>query len=266
MTSTIEAIKAKVDIADEISLIVALQRAGKSLKGTCPFHNERTPSFYVFRETQTWHCFGCNEGGDIFSFVQKQQSLDFREVLLYLAEKAGVSVEEQSERTEEDREIGVARQRLLKLNEEALLWFHQMLLRSKDATQARAYVQERGISTDTVVEFSLGFASEQWDDLSRYLLDRGYTEHELVSGGLARWRESEDQEGMRNGIYDYFRQRVIFPIRDMRGRVIGFGGRALGDGKPKYLSFHRLYFLRKIQCSMPLIWRKMQSNKLGRWL
>ncbi|HEY4033425.1 MAG TPA: DNA primase [Ktedonobacteraceae bacterium] len=236
MTSTIEAIKAKVDIADEISLVVALQRAGKSLKGTCPFHNERTPSFYVFRETQTWHCFGCNEGGDIFSFVQKQQSLDFREVLLYLAEKAGVSVEEHSERTEEDREIGVARQRLLKLNEEALLWFHQMLLRSKDATQARAYVQERGISTDTVVEFSLGYASEQWDDLSRYLLDRGYTEHELVSGGLARWRESEDQEGMRNGIYDYFRQRVIFPIRDMRGRVIGFGGRALGDGKPKYLN------------------------------
>jgi len=236
MTSTIEAIKAKVDIADEISLVVALQRAGKSLKGTCPFHNERTPSFYVFRETQTWHCFGCNEGGDIFSFVQKQQSLDFREVLLYLAEKAGVSVEEQSERTEEDREVGVARQRLLKLNEEALLWFHQMLLRSKDATQARAYVQERGISTDTVVEFGLGYASEQWDDLSRYLLDRGYTEHELVSGGLARWHESEDQPGMRNGIYNYFRQRVIFPIRDMRGRVIGFGGRALGDGKPKYLN------------------------------
>lgn len=233
MTSTIEAIKAKVDIADEISLVVGLQRAGKSLKGTCPFHNERTPSFYVFRETQTWHCFGCNEGGDIFSFVQKQQGLDFHETLLYLAEKAGVSVEERGERTEEDREIGVARQRLLKLNEQALLWFHQMLLRSKDATQARVYVQERGISTDTVVAFGLGYASEQWDDLSRYLLDCGYTEHELVSGGLARWRESEDQSG---GIYDYFRQRVIFPIRDMRGRVIGFGGRALGDGKPKYLN------------------------------
>jgi DNA primase len=99
MTSIIEAIKAKVDIADEINLVVALQRAGKSLKGACPFHNERTPSFYVFRETQTWHCFGCNEGGDIFSFVQKQQSLDFREALLYLAEKAGVPVEEFGERT-----------------------------------------------------------------------------------------------------------------------------------------------------------------------
>ncbi len=236
MTSAIESIKAKVDIADEIGLAVALQRAGKSLKGLCPFHNERTSSFYVFRETQTWHCFGCNEGGDIFSFVQKHQSLDFREALLYLAEKAGVSVEEHGERTEEDREISVARERLLKLNEEALLWFHQMLLRSKDATQARAYVQERGISTDTVVAFGLGCASEQWDGLSLYLLGRGYTEHELVSGGLARWRESESQERMRNGIYDYFRQRLIFPIRDIRGRVIGFGGRALGDGKPKYLN------------------------------
>src|SRR5436853_7940207 len=118
MTSIIEAIKAKVDIADEISLVVALQRSGKSLKGTCPFHNERTPSFYIFRETQTWHCFGCNKGGDVFSFVQEQQGLDFREALLYLAEKAGVPVEERSERTEEDREISVARQRLLKLNEE----------------------------------------------------------------------------------------------------------------------------------------------------
>ncbi len=236
MTSVIDAIKAKVDIADEISLVVSLQRAGKSLKGTCPFHNERTPSFYVFRETQTWHCFGCNEGGDIFSFVQKQQGLDFREALLYLAEKVGVPVEEYGERTEEDHEISVARERLLKLNQEALLWFHQTLLRSKDAAQARAYVQERGISTDTVVTFSLGYASEQWDDLSHYLLGRGYTEYELVAGGLARWRESESQEGTRNGIYDYFRQRVIFPIRDIRGWVIGFGGRALGDNKPKYLN------------------------------
>jgi DNA primase len=236
MTSIIEAIKAKVDVADEIGLVVSLQRAGKSLKGLCPFHNERTSSFYVFRETQTWHCFGCNEGGDIFSFVQKQQSLDFRDALLYLAEKADVSLEEHGDRSQEDHDSSVARQRLLKLNEEALLWFHQMLLRSKDAAQARDYVQERGISTDTVVAFGLGYASEQWDDLSHYLLTRGYTEHELVSGGLARWRESEKQQGAHNGIYDYFRQRMIFPIRDMRSRVIGFGGRALGDGKPKYLN------------------------------
>jgi DNA primase len=236
MVSIIEAIKAKVDVADEIGLIVSLQRAGKSLKGLCPFHNERTSSFYVFTETQTWHCFGCNEGGDIFSFVQKQQNIDFRATLLYLAEKANVPLEEHDKQTQEDHDSTIARQRLLKLNEEALLWFHQMLLRSKDAALARDYVQERGISTDSVVAFGLGYASEQWDDLSRYLLTRGYTEHELVEGGLARWRTSEKEQGAREGIYDYFRQRVIFPIRDIRGRVIGFGGRALGEGKPKYLN------------------------------
>jgi DNA primase len=111
-----------------------------------------------------------------------------------------------------------------------------MLLRSKEATNARAYVQSRGISSDSVVAFSIGYASEQWDGLSRYLLGQGYTEQELVSAGLARWRESDNLGGERNGVYDYFRNRLIFPIRDTRGRVIGFGGRALGDNKPKYLN------------------------------
>lgn len=237
MTSVIETIKAKADIVDEISTVVTLQKSGKSYKGLCPFHNERTPSFYVFQESQTWHCFGCNEGGDIFSFVQKQQGLDFHEALVYLGEKTGVEIEDRSGGDpEEEREASAARDRLRKLNEEALLWFHQMLLRSKEAAEARAYVESRGISADTVLSFSLGYASEQWDGLSRYLLSRGYTEQELVMGGLARWRENDNFGGERNGIYDYFRNRLIFPIRDDRGRVIGFGGRALGDSKPKYLN------------------------------
>ncbi len=246
MTSTIEIIKAKVDVADEIGLVVALQKSGKSLKGLCPFHNERTPSFYVFPETQTWRCFGCNEGGDVFSFVQKQQGLEFRDTLLYLAEKAGVPVEDGPERNpEEERERSAAKERLRKLNEDALLWFHQMLLRSKEAANARAYVQSRGMSSDTVIGFSIGYAPERWDGLTSYLLGQGYTERELVEGGLARARE--EQEGSNTGgtsgqsissgrIYDYFRNRIIFPIRDIRGRVIGFGGRALGESKPKYLN------------------------------
>jgi DNA primase len=235
--SVIEAIKAKVDVADEIGTVVSLSKSGKSLKGLCPFHNERSPSFYVFKDTQTWHCFGCNEGGDIFSFVQKQQGLDFHETLQYLAEKAGIPVEAYNGgNAEEEREIGAARERLRKLNEDALLWFHQMLLRSKGAADARAYVQSRGISSDSVVGFSLGYAGDQWDGLSTYLLSQGYTEQELVTGGLARWREGDTLGGERNGIYDYFRSRLIFPIRDIRGRVIGFGGRALGDNKPKYLN------------------------------
>jgi DNA primase len=234
--SIIETIKAKINVVDEIGLVVALQKSGKALKGLCPFHNERTPSFYVFAETQTWRCFGCNEGGDVFSFVQKQQGLEFREALQYLAEKAGVSVDDFSgQDPEQARETNALKERLRKLNEDALLWFHQMLLRSKEAAEARAYVQSRGISADTVVTFSLGYAPEQWDGLSRFLLGRGYTERELVNGGLARDRDG-GLGGSSSGIYDYFRHRLIFPIRDMRGRVIGFGGRAFGENQPKYLN------------------------------
>ena len=237
MTSIIETIKAKVDVVEEIGLVVALQKSGKALKGLCPFHNERTASFYVFAESQTWRCFGCNEGGDIFSFVQKQQGLEFREALHYLAEKAGVSVEDQGSRDPEaEREASAARERMRKLNEDALLWFHQMLLRSKEGTEARAYVQRRGISSESVLSFSLGYAPDQWEALSHYLLGQGYSERELVMGGLARERMDDQKGEYGGGVYDYFRDRLIFPIRDIRGRVIGFGGRALGEGKPKYLN------------------------------
>ena len=242
MASLIETIKAKIDVVEEIGLVVALQKSGKSFRGSCPFHNERTPSFHVFPESQTWRCFGCNEGGDVFTFVEKQQGLDFYETLRYLAEKAGVTLEEygSSRDPEQERELNAARERLRKLNEDALLWFHQSLLRSKEASEARAYIRSRGISSDSVIAFSLGYAPESWDGLSSFLLKQGYTERELVSGGLARQRElsagharNDDQGG---GVYDYFRNRIIFPIRDTRGRVIAFGGRAMGDGQPKYLN------------------------------
>ncbi|HYA99860.1 MAG TPA: DNA primase [Ktedonobacteraceae bacterium] len=247
MTSPIEAIKAKVDVVEEVGLVVALRKSGKSLQGLCPFHNERTPSFYVFPESQTWRCFGCNEGGDVFTFVEKQQGLDFRDALHYLAEKAGIVVEDFSNSNpEQERETYARKEKLRKLNEEAALWFHQVLLRAKDAAEARSYIQSRGISAESVMSFSLGYAPAGWDGLSRYLLGQGYTEYELDQAGLARPREmskagavagvdevSREQSG---GVYDYFRDRIIFPIRDIRGRVIGFGGRALGDHHPKYLN------------------------------
>jgi DNA primase len=247
MTSLIEAIKAKVDVAEEVGLVVALRKSGKSLQGLCPFHNERTPSFYVFPESQTWRCFGCNEGGDIFTFVEKQQGLDFREALHYLAEKAGVAVEDYgSANPEQEREDRALKEKLWKLNEEAALWFHQMLLRLKSATEARAYIQSRGISSESVISFSLGYAPEGWDGLSKYLLGQGYTEHELEQAGLVRAHEMGKAQAATSGsavgrdqgsgVYDYFRNRIIFPIRDIRGRVIGFGGRALGDNHPKYLN------------------------------
>jgi DNA primase len=237
MSSIIETIKAKIDAVEEIGLVVALHKSGKAYKGLCPFHNERTPSFYVFADAQTWHCFGCNEGGDIFTFVQKQQGLEFREALQYLAEKAGIALEEYAGPTSDvDRETSAARQHLLKMNEDALLWFHQALLHSKEAEVARAYVQSRGISMDSVVAFGIGCALDQRDGLTKYLLSQGYSEQELITGGLTREREDPEQEGRGSRVYDYFRNRLIFPIRDIRGRVIGFGGRALGDNKPKYLN------------------------------
>jgi DNA primase len=254
MTSLIEQIKAKIDVVEEIGLVVALQKSGKSYKGHCPFHNERTPSFHVFAESQTWRCFGCNEGGDVFTFVEKQQGIDFRETLHYLAEKAGISVEEQGggRDPEEERERTAAKERLRKMNEEALLWYHQVLLRARDASDARAYLQSRGVNSESVIAFSLGYAPDQWDGLSRYLAGRGYTEREMVNGGLARVREmgggpgrpqgsplpgeSGEEGKIGGGVYDYFRNRIIFPIRDTRGRVIGFGGRVMGDGQPKYLN------------------------------
>jgi len=247
MASLIETIKAKIDVVEEVGLVVALRKSGKSFQGLCPFHNERTPSFYVFPESQTWRCFGCHEGGDVFTFVEKQQGLDFRDALQYLAEKASVNVEDfGGTNPEQDREANALKERLRKLNEEAVLWFHQMLLRSKDAGEARTYLLSRGITADSVMSFSLGYAPDHWDSLSRYLLGQGYTEYELEMGGLARRRDvgkvqvgsgsSVVEKAQSGGVYDYFRNRIIFPIRDIRGRVIGFGGRALADGQPKYLN------------------------------
>src|SRR6185437_4124726 len=237
MSSLIESIKAKVDLVDEIGLVVALQKSGKAFKGACPFHNERTPSFFVFVESQNWRCFVCYEGGDIFTFVEKHQGIEFRDALLYLAEKAGVAVDDFGGRDpQEEREVHAHKERLRKLNEDAQLWFHQALLRSREATDARNYLQERGINSESVMTFGLGYAPERWDGLSSYLLGLGYTQDELITGGLARARESDAGTENGRGVYDYFRGRLIFPIRDTRGRVIGFGGRILGDGQPKYLN------------------------------
>ncbi|WP_069805806.1 DNA primase [Thermogemmatispora onikobensis] len=231
MSSIIETIKARLDLVDEVGQVVKLQKTGRAFKALCPFHNERTPSFYVFPESQHWHCFGCHESGDIFTFVQKTQGLDFPEALRYLAEKAGVSLDEQpGYDTAQQRELAAQRERLRQLNEDAQLWFHQALLRLREAAPARAYLQSRGLTAETVIAFGLGYAPDSRDGLCRYLLAQGYSEQELVSAGLAR--EPEDGQGL----YDYFRNRIIFPIRDLRGRVLAFGGRALGDGQPKYLN------------------------------
>src|SRR5579883_380131 len=230
----IEEIKNRIDIVAEIGAVVPLKKSGKAYKGACPFHSERTPSFYVFPQTGTWRCFGCNEGGDIFTFVEKQQGLDFKEALALLAEKAGIPLEARGEVLpggEEDEEEGT-RRRLHQINEAAAIWFHHLLLTMPEATYARAYLEGRGVNHESLTLFRLGYAPTGGDLLCKYLLSQEYTAQEIVAAGLGR--EREPAKG--GGLYDYFRSRIIFPIRDARGRTVGFGGRELGGGSPKYLN------------------------------
>ncbi len=227
--SEIDEIKARLDIVDVIGSYVQLQKAGRSYKAVCPFHSERTPSFFVSPERQSWHCFGaCGEGGDVFSFVMKREGLEFAEALRLLAERAGVPLPERR-RAEEDAE----RERLRQANEAAAQYYHRMLLDSPEGQRARRYMEERGLDRATLQDFQLGFAPPGWESLLRHLRDRGYRQEELLAAGLITSSE--------RGARDLFHERLMFPIADIRGRVVGFGGRSLpGEGQeesqPKYLN------------------------------
>jgi len=228
--SSVDEIKNRLDIVEFISTYVpSLKKAGRTYKGLCPFHSEKTPSFVVYADQQTWHCFGaCSTGGDIFSFVMKQEGYDFVEALKFLAAKAGVALEERSpEQAESDKR----RQKLLEMVSAAAQFYHKQLLQSPQAEFCRDYIARRGLSQDTMVTFQLGYAPNQWEGLKTDLLSRGYSEQEMIDGGLLVIKD-ENRPG-----YDRFRDRFITPIRDVRGRVIGFGARALHDGQqPKYLN------------------------------
>lgn len=219
----IEAIKQRVDIVDLIGEQVPLQKSGASFKAPCPFHNEKTPSFHVWPKTQTWKCFGaCATGGDVFAYVKKRDGVEFGEALRTLAERAGVELRSNSGANE-------AYDRTLAVNEAAIAFFRQALAGSTAGEEARAYVARRGLDAPTVEAFELGFAPEGWEHLCGFLRGKGFTDAELLQAGLVSERES-------GGVYDRFRRRLIFPIRDERGRAVGFGGRALDDAKPKYLN------------------------------
>jgi len=227
--SEIDEVKARLDIVDVIGGYIQLQKAGRSYKAVCPFHSERTPSFFVSPERQSWHCFGaCGEGGDVFSFVMKREGLEFREALRLLAERAGVPLPERR-RGEEDAE----RERLRQANEAAAQYYHRVLLDSEEGRRARRYLEERGLDRGTVQSFQLGFAPAGWETLWRHLRERGYGQEELLAAGLI----TSGERGPR----DLFHERIMFPITDMRGRVVGFGGRSLPsagreDSQPKYLN------------------------------
>jgi DNA primase len=221
-----EEIKARIDIVDFISRYVPLKRAGRSYKAPCPFHQEKTPSFVVFPETGTWRCFGaCGVGGDVFTFLMKRENLDFREALHTLAEEAGVELVSQ-----EDNSAEKERTRLYEANALAAQFFRNQLHRSPNAQPARSYLKQRGIDAQIAESFQLGYALDSWDTLLHHLGEQGYTPPELVRAGLVKHNEE------RNSYYDAFRDRVMIPIQDRQGRVIGFGGRVMGDSQPKYLN------------------------------
>jgi len=225
----VDEIKNRIDILDLISDSVKLKRSGKNYLGFCPFHdNKRTPAFVVFPDSGTWRCFGqCNEGGDIFKYVMKKEGWDFAETLKFLANKAGVELRQP---TEYEIERDEKEDRYSQLLEEAVLFYRHQLLKTPAGDYALDYLRKRGVSDESIETFGLGYAPASWETTSNYFLGKGYSESDLVEAGLVSQRDS-------GGIFDRFRNRLMFAIRNMSGSMVGFGARALeAEDEPKYLN------------------------------
>lgn len=228
--TAVDEIKSRLDIVEIVSETVKLRRTGKNYIGFCPFHaNTRTPAFVVFPDSGTWRCFGqCNEGGDIFGYVMKKEGWDFVETLKHLAERAGVVLEAQTPAKQAAEEQN---ERLVNLLEEAVTFFRHHLLQTPAGRPALEYLKKRGIQPETMEAFGLGYAPDSWDACLRYFTAKNYTPEELLRAGLV----TERQEG--EGVYDRFRNRILFPIRNPTGHMAGFGARILNpDDVPKFLN------------------------------
>ena len=227
--SVIDEVKDRLDIVEVISSYVPLQKSGRNYKALCPFHSEKTPSFVVFPDSQHWHCFGaCSEGGDVFTFVMKREGWDFRTALEGLARRAGVELRP---RTPAQVEAQEEADRLRSALTTAAQYYNHLLRHAPEAEAARAYVTRRGLSDETVERFLLGYSLPGWERTRAYLTERGYTVEELAKAGLLVQREDG------SSTYDRFRERLMIPIRDAQGRIIGFGARTLDpEGVPKYIN------------------------------
>lgn len=220
----IEELTRRVDIVDLVGSYVQLKRKGRLYSGLCPFHSEKTPSFYVYPDTQSFYCFGCGAGGSAVSFMQKMDNISYTEAVKLLGERAGMPA------PTEDDNTGRLRGRILSMNKEAARFFHACLNSTvEEARQARAYWRRRGLDDKTIVKFGLGYAPDDGQALYQYLRDKGYNQQELDASGLFKRSQS-------GRIYCLFWKRVITPIFDLRGNVIAFGGRVLDDSKPKYVN------------------------------
>lgn len=224
----IEEIRSRNDIVDVIGGYVTLKHKGNSYSGCCPFHNEKTPSFHVSREKQMYHCFGCGVGGNVYTFVMEYENFTFPEAIEMLAEKAGVELPKK-QYSDEERQLNDYKSTLKEMNKNAAAYFHYLLSIDRGETGLKYFKEKRRLSDETINKFGLGYADLYRDDLYKYLRNKGYKDEILKDSALVKFDEAR-------GGQDMFWNRVMFPIIDVNNRVIGFGGRVLGDGEPKYLN------------------------------
>ena len=225
--SVVDEIKTRLELTEVVGKVVQLKKAGRNHKGLCPFHSEKTPSFIVFPDSQNWHCFGCGKGGDVFSFVMEYEGWDFRTALEELGRQAGVEIQK---RTPAQIQATKENDRLRAALEAAASYYHTLLHSAPQAKRARDYLKKRGFNAETVKKFRLGYSLNSWSAMRAELRGQGFSVEELVKAGLLVQKEN-------GNTYDRFRDRVMIPISDRRGRVIAFGGRVLNpDDQPKYLN------------------------------
>ena len=223
--SFLQELKLRSDITEIASSYVNLKRHGRNMVGLCPFHGEKTPSFNIYTENGSFYCFGCGAGGDVITFIMKIENLDYVEAVKFLAQRAGMEMPENTY----DDSLSKLRMRIYEANREAARFFHATLL-SQRGQSGLNYLRGRALSDRTIRHFGLGFADDDWNSLCNHLKSKGFSEYEIYSANLAFKRKNG------NGIYDRFVNRVMFPIIDLRGNVIAFGGRIMTDEKPKYLN------------------------------
>ncbi len=223
----LEQIRDRNDIESVISSYVELKRRGRNLTGLCPFHNEKTPSFTVYPETSSYYCFGCHVGGDVITFIRNIENLDYIDAVKFLADRSGIKMPDERF----DDTVHEKRKLTYEMNRAAAKFFHETLMSDKGKTQ-REYFIERKLSKNDIIRFGLGAAPDDWHSLTNYLVSQGFSKDDLVRADLVKLSE---KNGKKN-YYDNFRNRAIFPVIDLRGNVVAFGGRVLDDSKPKYIN------------------------------
>ena len=249
----VERVRQSANLAAMFEAVTTVKKSGASWQAICPFHSEKTPSLSIDPGRGLYHCFGCGEGGDVFSFLQKTQGLEFREALQELADRAGITLSA-APAADRNRE---KRRRLLDALEEAGRFYCDFFEKSEEAAAARDYVRGRGYDREIVEQFGLGYAPSGWDTLSRYLHQQGFSERVILEAGLAK----RNQKGR---LYDHIRGRLIFPIRNASGAVVGFGGRALGDEQPKYLNTPETPLYKKGELLYGLDMARSEISRAGR--